>query len=161
MISSRNNAYYRCSASSRGSLDCPGVRVTAPIIEEGIRSSYLGMVGHLPAFLRTETLDAPEVDSALSEIALELKEAASQIVRPGADVATLAARVSELQVERERLASVPRERRVVMRDLGATWAEVFEAADLATQRRYLAIAFDHFTMHPRDAERRVVGYLNS
>ncbi|PZQ88401.1 MAG: hypothetical protein DI534_11955 [Leifsonia xyli] len=160
VVSSRGRAQYRCSAPSRGeSNKCGGMSAAASIVEDGLRSEYLGMLGHLPAVLRVETLSSPEVDTALATVSEQLRTEAAELIRPGADVAAGAARVAELQAERDRLIALPRERRIEEHDLGGTWADVWERSDLVSQRRYLGEAFEYFTMHPAGEPRRIVGVI--
>lgn len=65
VVSSQGYGRYRCAGRSRG-LECLGLKITAPLLEQLVVAVYLQTFGAHPAFTVVEHRGAPEVSQPKS-----------------------------------------------------------------------------------------------
>ncbi|KFF60094.1 hypothetical protein JF66_06855 [Cryobacterium sp. MLB-32] len=155
VVSSKGYSYYRCAGPSKG-LDCTGLKITAPILEETVTAEYLARFGSLPAVAIVELKGAPEVGEAITLLTQQLTATVQKLTDADADVPALMAQRTALIASLAALRAVAPTTKIERVDLGKTWGEVYaEAVDDGARRGYLAAAYDHVAVYPFSAPERV------
>lgn len=136
---------YGCTSSTKG-LRCPSpAYVTATYAEEEVEKRFLRTFG----FLRvTEVIESVPDDPGLIVVEEAIRDTAKTITEPGADVAALAARLTDLHAERERLSAAPRKRERVTVETGRTFAEEWEGSSVERRRALLLNAGTDVVVEP-------------
>lgn len=158
VVSSQGYSYYRCAGRSRGK-DCPGLKVTASILEDAVTEHYLRSFGEMPAVSYAERRGAPEVDDAIAALTEQINAIGRKFAADDADVPKLVADREKLVAKRAELRNVAPQTTVERVDLGGRWADVFAATDDVDARRsYIAAAFDHIEVFRKMDPERVRYY---
>lgn len=159
--SSASDSYvaYRCSTKTRGGLDCPGLRVSADLVERAIEEHFLKSFGRLPAVEHLSYEGAPDQADAILRLTERIRNLTTAMGAPGADIPALALDLATLSQERDALMALPSTTQSVTRALGGSWAEVWAGATLEARRKWLLDAYDHFSIYPVGAPERVVATI--
>lgn len=128
-------ARYVCSAHPGA---CPRkVSIHAGMLDDRIAKEFLANVGTQAVYeLRESKRDAGE----LAQIQQAINATAADMAAPGADIPTLATRLTALHTRREELEAAPREVVVEKVATGERVAEAWEKRDVAGRRRLLSNA---------------------
>jgi site-specific DNA recombinase len=126
---------YTCHAKTDGRA-CPHpTSIVCGLLEEYVEREFLAVMGRTEVVLHeTVVREAAEV----AKVAEAIRDTADAMTRPGADLATLVARLGELTARRDALAAQPAAPEVVERATGETVAEAWARSDAAGRRSLLA-----------------------
>lgn len=125
---------YACTQRSNG-RPCPGVSVSAELLEAHVTKAFLAEVGTAEVMTRVE--EAPE-DAALAGIEGAVAATLSAMDEEGADIAALAIRLSTLKARRTELRSSPSTRVIRLAPTGETFADAWERGSLPERQTLLA-----------------------
>ena len=125
----KGRAFYGCRGLGEGSH----VLADAEAVEAEAERQALALYG---SFRVTEiSVETTPVTEALAEVERDLALLASEITRPGADVPTIAARISALSEERARLEAT--EDRVIRRERSETYGDLWDTWSADERREHL------------------------
>ncbi|WP_171027205.1 recombinase family protein [Pseudarthrobacter sp. NamB4] len=126
-------ARYVCSASAGA---CPKkVSIHAVMLEDYVSKEFLAVAGGMEVFeIRESRRDTGE----LAQVQQAITATAADMAIPGADIAALASRLTDLHARREALEAVPVETVVESVSTGETFAEAWENRDTAGRRTLIA-----------------------
>lgn len=122
-------ARYVCSASS-GACERK-VSIHAGMLEEHVTKTFLTVAGSFEVF---EVRESRRDTGELAQVQQAIDAAAAEMATPGADIAALASRLTELHARREALEAVPAENIIQTVATGETFTQAWEARDTAGRR---------------------------
>lgn len=130
-------ARYVCSASA-GACERK-VSVHAGMLEEHASKLFLAVAGKFEVF---EVRESRRDTGELAQVQQAITSTAADMAAPGADIAALASRLTELHARRAALEAVPAETVVESVATGETFAEAWEARDTAGRRVLISSALN-------------------
>ena len=141
---------YACRAKADGRPCKHPTSVTCEQLEGFVVAGFLEVARGEQVRERVMTVrDVPE----LADVTAALEDLGQQIARPGAEVATLAQQIAELQERRTALDATPVEPVVEYVDTGVTYAEWWEAHKDVAERRDLLRASGFVPVRIKPGER--------
>lgn len=128
-------ARYVCSASA-GACERK-VSIHAEMLEEHMSKTFLHVAGNFEVI---EVRESRRDTGELAQVQQAIDAAAAEMAAPGADIAALASRLTELHARREALEAAPAETVIQTVATGETFAEAWEARDTAGRRVLISAA---------------------